>query len=120
MLLFLDTDHNPKTGWLGYDFVVNRTNVRPDRTTLEHNEGGAYRWGTPVDIISRTAGNQLELAIPRAALGLTAAEFIIDFKWADNLQQTGEWSDFTLNGDAAPNDRFKFRASFRGVPAAAR
>ena len=30
----------------------------------------------------------------------------LDFKWADNIQQTGEWSDFMLNGDAAPNDHF--------------
>jgi hypothetical protein len=60
--------------------------------------------------------DQLELAIPRAALGLTKEPFTIDFKWADNLQQTGEWSDFTLNGDAAPNDRFNYRATFRQPP----
>jgi hypothetical protein len=41
-----------------------------------------------------------------------SSPFTIDFKWADNLQQTGEWSDFTLNGDAAPNDRFNYRAGF--------
>jgi hypothetical protein len=113
MLLFLDTDQNPQTGWLGYDYMVNRSNVRPGVTTLERNEGGAYRWGTPVDISYRMADNQLELAIPRAALGLTENKFGIDFKWADNLQQTGEWSDFTLNGDAAPNDRFNFRANVK-------
>lgn len=110
MLLFLDTDHNPKTGWLGYDFVVNRSNVRPGLTTLERNEGGAYRWGSPQDVSYRMQGNQLEIAIPRAALGLTGDACTVDFKWADNLQQTGEWSDFTLHGDAAPNDRFNFRA----------
>ena len=36
---------------------------------------------------------------------------VIDFKWADNIQQTGDASDFTLNGDAAPNDRFNYRAT---------
>ena len=113
MLLFLDTDHNAKTGWLGYDFVVNRSNVRPGLTTLERNAGNAYRWQAPVDITYRMAGNQLELAIPRAALGLTADTFTIDFKWADNIQQTGEWSDFTLNGDVAPNDRYNYRATFK-------
>jgi hypothetical protein len=113
MLLFLDTDHNPQTGWLGYDFVLNRSKVRPDLTTLERNEGNAYRWGSPVDITFRMAGNELELAIPRAALDLTDENFTIDFKWADNIQQSGEWSDFTLNGDVAPNDRFNFRASFK-------
>jgi alpha-L-fucosidase len=34
------------------------------------------------------------------------------FGFKDNIQQTGDWSDFTLNGDAAPNDRFNFRAKF--------
>ena len=38
----------------------------------------------------------------------------IDFKWADNIRQTGEASDFTLNGDAAPNDRFNYRAELIG------
>ena len=38
------------------------------------------------------------------------AMLALEFKWADNIQQTGEWSDFTLNGDSAPNDRFNYRA----------
>ena len=39
----------------------------------------------------------------------------IDFKWADNIQQTGDWTDFTINGDAAPNDRFNYRATLRSI-----
>ena len=147
MLLFLDTDGNPINGWLGYDFVVNRSGVQPQRTTLERHEdakrqradkstsarlltrpagplspsGGEgrgegvrptsdYRWGTPSKVDYCAAGNELELAIPCAALGITSLPATIDFKWADNVQQTGEASDFTLNGDAAPNDRFNYRA----------
>jgi hypothetical protein len=112
MLLFIDADHDARTGWLGYDFIVNRVNVRAQTTTLERNIGG-YRWGSPVDIPCRAAGNELELAVPRAALGLGTLPATLDFKWADNIQQTGEATDFTLNGDAAPNDRFNYRASFR-------
>jgi len=108
MLLFIDADQNPKTGWLGYDFVVNRTS--PDATTaaLERNLGG-YRWGDPVSVPCRTEGNEIELNIPSDGLKIPPGAGL-DFKWADNIQQTGEWSDFTLNGDAAPNDRFNFRA----------
>jgi hypothetical protein len=113
MLLFIDADANPKTGWLGYDFVVNRRIRDFSRTTLERNIGGKYEWGSPVEISFKTTDHAIELAIPRAALGLTALPATIDFKWADNLQQTGEWSDFTLNGDAAPNDRYNFRAKLR-------
>lgn len=112
MLLYIDADHNPKTGWLGYDYVINRTNVRPGITTLERNEGGGYQWKAVRDIEFRSAANDLEIAIPRLDLGITTAAFTLDFKWADNLQQTGDWSDFTLNGDAAPNDRFNYRAIF--------
>ena len=54
--------------------------------------------------------DELELAVSRKALGIGEDSVILDFKWADNIQQTGQWSDFTLNGDVAPNDRFNYRA----------
>lgn len=112
MLLFIDADGNPTNGWLGYDFVVNRGAVRDHLTSLERHQGAGYRWGAPVDVAFQVAGTEMELAIARAALGLTGLPEWLDFKWADNIQQTGDWSDFTLNGDAAPNDRFNYRASF--------
>ena len=110
MLLFIDADRNPKTGWLGYDLVVNRTAGSPSRAIVEHNIGGRYSWGSPVEVPIRITRNEIELAIPRSVLGIAALPAAIDFKWADNIQQTGEWSDFTVNGDAAPNDRYNFRA----------
>lgn len=112
MLLFIDADNNPKTGWLGYDFVVNRSGVQPAQTTIERNAGGKYQWSSPVIIASRSSGNELELAVPKSVLGIAGNKFTLDFKWADNIQQTGEASDFSLNGDAAPNDRFNYRAIF--------
>jgi len=44
------------------------------------------------------------------ALGASRSRAVLEFKWADNIQQTSDWSDFTLNGDAAPDDRFNYRA----------
>jgi hypothetical protein len=113
MLLFIDADSNPKSGWLGYDLVANRQVDDSSATVVERNIGGRYEWGSPVKVPFRLAGNELELAIPRAVVGIAALPATIDFKWADNTQQTGDWSDFTLNGDAAPNDRFNYRARFR-------
>jgi hypothetical protein len=112
MLLFIDADQNPKTGWLGYDLVVNRKIGGSSRAIIEHNIGGRYAWGSPVEVPVHVTRNELELAIPRSVIGITALPAAIDFKWADNIQQTGDWSDFTLNGDAAPNDRYNFRAKF--------
>jgi hypothetical protein len=119
MLLFLDTDQNPRTGWLGYDFVVNRGKGRPGFSSLERHQGSAYTWGDPVEVPCRGAANQLELALPLAALGLKPADLAFDFKWADGILQNGDWADFTLHGDVAPNDRFKYRAQFSRPPASA-
>ena len=112
VILFLDVDRDARTGWLGYDFVVNRKPAGPGRPTLERNVGGRYEWGSPVEVAIGVSDRELELAIPRAALGLVALPVEIDFKWADHIGQTGDWSDFTLNGDVAPNDRFNYRAVF--------
>ncbi|MDB5321050.1 MAG: hypothetical protein JWN40_2681 [Phycisphaerales bacterium] len=103
MLLYIDADNNPKTGWLGYDLLIDHGKAR-------RNVAGKYEWTDAADIASRVAGNEMELAIPRAALGITHLPATLDFKWADNIQQTGQAADFTLNGDAAPNDRFNYRA----------
>ncbi len=114
MMLFLDVDCNTKTGWLGYDFVLNRVPLRPDSdnpggflATLEKNVGGEYEWSEPITVPCRVGEKELELAIPAQVFGNGKA---FHFKWADNIRQTGEWSDFTLNGDAAPNDRYNYRA----------
>ena len=61
-------------------------------------------------------GNELELAIPWKSLGLKSPPAALDFKWADNCLQALDWADFTLNGDAAPNDRFNYRVQPREQP----
>ena len=55
--------------------------------------------------------NKLQLAIPRAALGLPEgkARLSFDFKWTDNLQRPGEVMDFYLSGDVAPQGRMNYR-----------
>jgi hypothetical protein len=120
MLLFIDVDRTPTTGWLGYDFVVNRVPANVQTMTLERHQGGC-RWGSASEVAYRMQGCELELAIPWSALGLAARPAGFDFKWADSIRPTGEADDFTLNGDVAPNDRFNYRVYFgaAGEPAPA-
>ncbi len=114
MMLFIDTDHDASTGWLGYDFVINRNSGGDGKGPLErHAGGGKYAWTSAGQVQYRVAGNEMELAVPREAMGIRSLPATLDFKWADNIQQTGEASDFMLNGDAAPNDRFNYRAVLR-------
>ncbi len=114
MLLYLDIDQNPKTGWMGYDYVVNMGGGTGGKSTIRANRNGQYSWGEPRVLPFAMKDNALELAIPRWILGakLGTKSLNFDFKWADNSYENGDWTDFTLNGDAAPNDRFNYR--FKG------
>ena len=89
--------------------MLNRQAGTDDAAILEKHQG-EYTWGGGVPVACRVAGCEIEVAIPLAALNLSQVPAYLDFKWADNIQQTGEASDFTINGDVAPNDRFNYRA----------
>lgn len=109
MWLLIDADQNAATGWAGYDFIVNRTTDADGKFWLEKN-GGGWKWERIAPIEMRAAGNELQLTIPRAALGVVAGSKVsFDFKWADNLQKPGDVMDFYLSGDVAPEGRFNYR-----------
>ncbi|MDR3708895.1 MAG: hypothetical protein P4L33_11385 [Capsulimonadaceae bacterium] len=110
MLLFLNIDGNYKTGWLGYDYVINR--IHPTGTTayVERCKGNAYAWEKPAAVSCRYSGSEMEIRVPYSAIGGKKPVFI-DFKWADNCLSSKPCADdFTLNGDAAPDGRFNYRA----------
>ena len=110
MWLLIDADQNSHTGWAGYDYIANRQADAEGRFWLEKNVGG-WNWEKVARIKWRAVGNELQLAIPRRALGLKSGETktAIDFKWADNLQRPGDIMDFYLSGDVAPEGRFNYR-----------
>ena len=54
--------------------------------------------------------NKMEIAIPRAALGVGKKSTLsFDFHWADNIQKADDITEFALSGDSAPNRRFNYR-----------
>ena len=110
MWLFIDADQNAATGWAGYDFIVNRAADADGQFWLEKNLGG-WKWERVAPVELRAQGGELQLAVPRAALGLAAGggKVNFDFKWADNLQQPGDVMDFHVSGDVAPEGRFNYR-----------
>ena len=116
MMLFIDADRDPGTGWLGYDYVFNRTKSTESGTAiLERHAGTGYQWGTPVKVGCRFSAGEIEVALPRSTLLNFEPGRGLDFKWADNIQQDGQAPDFTLHGDCAPNDRFNYRARYEPV-----
>ena len=110
MLLFLDSDANSKTGWNGYDFLINRR-LSGNRCTIERNVGGIWQWQTVGEAQIQWQGKNLVLAIPRKALGLLPSHgpLKFDFKWADNIPDQPNIMDFYNQGDVAPNTRFNYR-----------
>jgi len=110
MWLLLDTDQKQRSGWEGYDFIVNRS-VDGQETWLERNAGG-WHWEKVTKLQFTVSGNQLMLAIPRSPLGLTPGDAdTFDFKWWDQPQKPGDILDAHLSGDTAPDGRFNFRYS---------
>ncbi len=110
MLLFIDSDRDKTTGWQGYDYAVNHGGLTASTTTLKRWTGSA--WSTVAsDIAWRSAGAELELALPRQALGLTGSALAFRFKWADNVGSLSGAEAFFTDGDAAPDRRFDYAYS---------
>ncbi len=109
MVLFVDADNNPATGWLGYDYALNRRGKDAKTTHVELTKSG-WNWTPAGEATFRVEDNELMLAVPRKTLGLPEgdAPLRFTFKWADNYQIEDNPDAFLLNGDTAPNARFRY------------
>lgn len=107
MWLFIDTDRDRKTGWEGYDFMLNRTQPTATTIQIEQNKTG-WEWEKCGEATYKVSGKYLELKIPRSILSANNKKLNFEFKWADNLQTPGDIMDFYLSGDVAPAGRYNF------------
>ncbi len=107
MRLYINTDRSNKTGWEGYDFVVNR--LSPSSKCLVERSTEGWEWSPAGEAVYVVKGSTMELAISRSVLGLDNGKpFELEFKWADNSQTDGDIYDFYLSGDVAPLGRFNY------------
>lgn len=111
MWLLLDCNNDSKDGWLGFDYLIGRDST-PESRSLEQANGNGFAWKETGRVSFAMQDKELELEVSRAALGIGPGPFTLRFKWIDNIQGTGNWSDFTLHGDCAPNDRYTYEAKF--------
>lgn len=108
MHLFIHLEGAKEAGWEGFQFVVNKEVADNDSTVLCRYSANKS-WQQTARIGYRTSGNELELAVPKAQLGIKGKHFTIDFKWADNSPLDGNPLRWMDQGDAAPNARFAYR-----------
>jgi hypothetical protein len=103
MRLFIDIDCNRKTGWEGYDFVINLVNPGKKALLEESKKGWDWR---PVALVDYAVkDNKLEIKVPKSSLSITGNPDF-EFKWSDNMQKPSDIMDFWINGDVAPIGRF--------------
>ena len=111
MLLLIDADHNPATGWFGYDFIINKSVKDENNTTLMRYDGSHSEnpWVRVADLKFRYDGNNIEINVPRKLIGLTGDKLTFDFKWSDNASELKDPISLCTDGDTAPNRRFNYR-----------
>ncbi|MFZ0454710.1 MAG: hypothetical protein WCE54_22795 [Ignavibacteriaceae bacterium] len=110
MLLLIDADKNPNTGWYGYDFLVNQEIIDSITTTIMKYDSLNQLWTKAVRIKYHYTGNKLEMTVPRILLDLDNSDsFTFDFHWVDNPADLKTPISLCTNGDSAPNRRFNYR-----------
>lgn len=107
MLLLIDSDGDTSTGWYGYDILINKDITSSGKgNVLKYADG---KWIKAGEYNFAVSGNKLELAIPKALLGVSGKSMTFDFKWADNTGELVDPISLCLHGDTAPNRRFNYR-----------
>ena len=121
LTLFVNTDGNYGNGWLGYDYMINRSIDTQNMTGYVEKSMGGWEWSYVGEVDLQLDGQYLTFGVPREMMQLSAGTtYTLDFKWADNLPFTDETCDpmwFYDMGDTAPNERFNYRykASFSAM-----
>jgi len=116
MLLLIDVDQNPNTGWFGYDYLINHSIPNEKTTTLKRYipaAKGGGEWKEVARLSFRYHANALELAVPRKLLGLSGQKLSFDFHWSDNPVELKDPISLCTSGDSAPNRRFNYRCIWR-------
>lgn len=112
MWLMLDIKDSDQPNWEGFQYIVNRQSSTPTETSIESCTG-QWNWQSAGTANYRVEGNQMQLSIPKSALGIESPSYVIEFKWLDNTQSPGEITDLYTNGDTAPSGRLRYRFEFQ-------
>jgi len=110
MTLFLRAEGREDKSWEGYSYAVNRKDAGKEDVLLEKSEGG-WNWTPVARIRYAVQGNELQLAVPRALIGMekkSDAVRKLAFKWADRTGGEGDPIDFYQFGDVAPAGRLNY------------
>ena len=107
MLLFINSDCDFKTGWQGFDYMLNKEFPEASKSSIMKWNADNEEWEKCGEADFRTADRYLALEMPLASLGINNADSgNFYFKWADNPADLDDAISLCINGDTAPNRRF--------------
>ena len=111
MQLFIDADQDVKTGWYGYDYIVNYQAKDEFTTTVAKYNGtdNAFSFEVIGDVSYRVKGNQMMIAVPLELLGVEHCDYMnFHFKWVDSDSRMTTMEQFYTEGDVAPLGRLNY------------
>ena len=108
MWLFIDIDRDKSTGWEGYDYLLNLIPPLDGSARLAKCRNNIWDWNLTDSYSVTVNENKMTLKIRKGSFGIIGDSFNFEFKWSDNMQETGNIMDFYVNGDVAPGGRFNF------------
>ena len=113
MRLFIDVEGSERPDWEGFQYGVNIASPSGGRAVLSRSKNG-WNWEKTAEIDCRIDGDRFVAAVPLAALEIADADdFAVEFKWIDNAVREGDIQECMIDGDAAPNGRFRYRYVFK-------
>ncbi len=94
-------------GWQGYEYILNRS---VDGTVsvverLDSSFGGTRAGSAAVTV----RDNIMQIAVPRAALGLSASDNTFYFKVADSVEHPSDIMDYYVSGRCMPMGRLSYQ-----------
>lgn len=107
MWLLIDVKGVNAPNWEGFNFLVNRHVSDTHETSIEVCRGG-WDWNSIGRASYLMEKNNMYISVPKKLLGIQGKSFAIEFKWIDNTQKPGDILDLYINGDSAPDGRYRY------------
>jgi len=107
MNLFISTNMNNENSFGGFNYVINRSPKKNNKTTLEISTGG-YNFNLVDEIDYYLSGNTITFKIPLNLIGLNENNCYVWVKATDNVTKYDDIMDYYVSGDSAPIGRFAF------------
>ncbi len=103
--------------WESFQYIAGReVSADGSHFAVERSTGG-WNWEKAGEARFTASGNRIQLSVPRSVLGIPSGEsFVVNFKWSDNMQVDGDILDFYVNGDVAPEGRYKYQLAVGKTP----